>query len=193
MCDCMFYMCMSTHLVVLALSLSILPTRHYSTLALQLNGFRIMLLLRLCPIVPFNGLNYIGGVTKVSPQDFTLALVGTLPFQLLLVIIGATTESLVEIDPNNTQELWLIIVVCGGIGFGIVAIIAAWKTCTKELQKVRYIILHSILPYGTIEYATLGRSQRSVSVARPAYLVFSCFRVPCLLYYLLALTGITFK
>eukprot|EP00978_Attheya_sp_CCMP212_P038547 scaffold192017_cov55-Attheya_sp.AAC.1 len=103
--------------------------------ALQLNGFRIMLLLRLCPIVPFNGLNYIGGITKVSPKDFTFALVGTLPFQLLLVIIGATTKSLVEVDPNNTQELWLIIVVCAGIGFGIVAIVAAWKTCKKELQK----------------------------------------------------------
>ena len=96
-----------------------------------------MLLLRLCPIVPFNGLNYIGGVTKVSAQDFTLALVGTLPFQLLLVLIGATAENLVEIDLTNAQQLGLIIVVCAGIGFGIVAIIVTWKNCQKELQKVR--------------------------------------------------------
>jgi uncharacterized membrane protein YdjX (TVP38/TMEM64 family) len=99
-----------------------------------------MLLLRLCPIVPFNGLNYIGGVTQVSPEDFTLALIGTLPFQLLLVIIGATTESLVvDIDLNNSQQLWLIIVVCAGIGFAIVAIIATWKLCRKELQLVRHM------------------------------------------------------
>lgn len=97
-----------------------------------------MLLLRLCPIVPFNGLNYIGGVTKVSAQDFTLALVGTLPFQLLLVVIGATTETLVEVDLTNAQQLGLIITVCAGIGFGIVAMIATWKACQTELQKVRY-------------------------------------------------------
>ena len=69
----------------------------------------------------------------VSAQDFTFALAGNLPDQLLLVIIGATAESLVEIDLNNAQQLGLVIIICAVIGFGIVPIIATWTNCMKEI------------------------------------------------------------
>ena len=71
----------------------------------------------------------------VSAQDFTFALVGNLRDQLFLLIIGATAESMVEIDLNNAQQLpvGLIIIICAVIGFGIVTIIATWTNCIKEI------------------------------------------------------------
>ena len=50
-----------------------------------------MLLLRLCPIIPFNGLNYIGGVTSVSLEEYTQALIGILPITLLWCTVGAVS------------------------------------------------------------------------------------------------------
>ena len=47
--------------------------------AIEKKGFHVMLMLRLCPILPFNALNYVGGVTKISMEEYTFALVGIIP------------------------------------------------------------------------------------------------------------------
>jgi uncharacterized membrane protein YdjX (TVP38/TMEM64 family) len=43
--------------------------------ALQNNGLKIFFLLRLSPIVPFNAINYIAGVTGISVKDYCFALI----------------------------------------------------------------------------------------------------------------------
>jgi uncharacterized membrane protein YdjX (TVP38/TMEM64 family) len=101
-----------------------------------------MLLLRLCPLIPFNALNYCCGITGVSLHDFVLSLVGVLPFQLFTIIVGATAGSLAMSSNYNSmynagQELAWIILICSGIGFGIVALVYTWRLVKKELQKVR--------------------------------------------------------
>eukprot|EP00804_Cyclotella_cryptica_P024918 CCRYP_011819-RB/>CCRYP_011819-RB protein AED:0.04 eAED:0.04 QI:197/1/1/1/1/1/2/282/255 len=64
--------------------------------ALKQQGFQIFLLLRLSPIVPFNAINYIGGVTAISLKDYTRALIGILPGTVLYCFIGASAGSLSE-------------------------------------------------------------------------------------------------
>ena len=96
-----------------------------------------MLLLRLCPLIPFNGLNYIGGITSVSWEEFTMALIGTLPLQLLLVIMGATTQSMMAYHPTEEQRVGLKIVIFSGIAFGIFGLILLWRLCKRQLQEVR--------------------------------------------------------
>ena len=44
--------------------------------ALEGNGFQIMLLLRLSPLIPYNALDYISGVTSISIVHYSLALLG---------------------------------------------------------------------------------------------------------------------
>lgn len=51
-------------------------------------GFRIVFLLRLSPIFPFNLLNYALGLTRVRFVDFLLASIGMLPGTLLYVYYG---------------------------------------------------------------------------------------------------------
>ena len=44
--------------------------------AFQQNGLTLFLLLRLSPVVPFNAINYIGGVTSMKFRHYFIALVG---------------------------------------------------------------------------------------------------------------------
>lgn len=113
--------------------------------ALKRSGFRIMILLRLCPLIPFNAMNYICGITGVSTHDFTMSLIGILPTQVFLVIVGATAGHL-AIDANSkkynnhNQFLAWSALITFGIVFGVVAMVYTWKLVKIELQKVRFLI-----------------------------------------------------
>jgi len=62
------------------------------------HGFKIVLLLRLSPIFPFNLLNYALGVTRVSLRDYVLASwIGMAPATVMFVYLGTAAGSLAEI------------------------------------------------------------------------------------------------
>ena len=56
--------------------------------AVGAEGFKIVLLLRLSPVFPFNLLNYSLGLTRVSFRDYLTASVGMLPGSLLYCYYG---------------------------------------------------------------------------------------------------------
>merc|ERR1711982_262843 len=74
--------------------------------ALSTNGFRIMFLLRLSPIIPFNVLNYFAGVTSISLMDNILSLLGILPGTILIVFLGGSAGKITEtsLDMNNNDS-----------------------------------------------------------------------------------------
>ncbi|CAN0218014.1 unnamed protein product, partial [Hapterophycus canaliculatus] len=59
--------------------------------AIERNGIKVMILLRLSPLVPFNGFNFIAGLTKVSLREYLVGTVGIIPGTLAFVYIGAST------------------------------------------------------------------------------------------------------
>ena len=62
--------------------------------AIGRNGFKIVSLLRLSPVFPFNLLNYALGLTKVGLRDFVLgSFVGMLPGTILYVYLGSLVTS----------------------------------------------------------------------------------------------------
>merc|ERR1719182_984371 len=64
--------------------------------AVENNGLKIFCLLRLSPIVPFNVLNYVAGVSAITLRDYCLALFAMIPGTILYVFLGASAGSLVE-------------------------------------------------------------------------------------------------
>ena len=56
--------------------------------AVGAEGFKIVLLLRLSPVFPFNLLNYALGLTRVRFTDYALASIGMLPGSLLYTYYG---------------------------------------------------------------------------------------------------------
>jgi len=99
-------------------------------------GFRIMSLLRLSPIIPFNIINYVLGVTSVSFCDYLLALFAVIPGTLLYVFLGASAGSLAESANRGDDLVITIIAVAFGVIFGVFAIALTSYYAKKELNKV---------------------------------------------------------
>lgn len=86
-------------------------------------GLKIVTLLRLAPIFPFNLLNYALGLTKVSLRDYVLACAGMIPGTLLYVYYGKALGSLAAVAGGAEIErgtgYWVT------LGVGMAAALAA--------------------------------------------------------------------
>ena len=62
--------------------------------AIKTEGLKFVLLLRLCPLVPFNAFNYAMGITAVSFVHYALGGLGMIPGTVVYVFIGTTLGSI---------------------------------------------------------------------------------------------------
>jgi uncharacterized membrane protein YdjX (TVP38/TMEM64 family) len=66
--------------------------------SLEAEGIKLILLLRLQPIIPWNILNYILAVTSCSIQNFLIGtFIGILPGTLTFIYIGVNLKEISEI------------------------------------------------------------------------------------------------
>eukprot|EP00581_Thalassiosira_minuscula_P007972 CAMPEP_0183712266 /NCGR_PEP_ID=MMETSP0737-20130205/7432_1 /TAXON_ID=385413 /ORGANISM="Thalassiosira miniscula, Strain CCMP1093" /LENGTH=476 /DNA_ID=CAMNT_0025940851 /DNA_START=251 /DNA_END=1681 /DNA_ORIENTATION=- len=117
------------------------------------NSLRVMMLLRLNPLIPFGVLNYVFGITGVEWAAFVLAMVGILPGQMLLVVLGASAESMLY-EEESEITVGEVILMGMGIAFGIIGLVITWKFAKKELQK-------------EVEYASRGASISAYRITSP--------------------------
>lgn len=104
--------------------------------ALAEKGFRIMLLLRLSPIIPFNFLNYIAGVTSITFWSYCWANFGILPGTILYVFLGASAGSLTDSASSGDSMTVTIVVIVVGVVLGFIAIAVTSYYARQELSKV---------------------------------------------------------
>ena len=72
--------------------------------AVGVQGFKIVLLIRLSPVFPFNLLNYAFGLTKVSFWKYALASwIGMIPGTVMYVYLGAGLRSLTDVAAGKTE------------------------------------------------------------------------------------------
>jgi len=100
-----------------------------------------MTLLRLSPIIPFNAVNYIAGVTAISFVNYCIALFAILPGTILYVFLGASAGSLADSANSDDNMTITIIVVVVGAVFGIFAIVLTSIYAKRELNKVRNLLV----------------------------------------------------
>lgn len=83
--------------------------------AIREEGLKFVILLRLCPLVPFNAFNYIMGVTGVSFGEYALGGIGMLPGTIVYVFVGTTVGSLTDLVKGDTDTgvLGLILLIVG--------------------------------------------------------------------------------
>jgi uncharacterized membrane protein YdjX (TVP38/TMEM64 family) len=96
-------------------------------------GARIVLLLRLTPILPFNLLNYGLGITRVRFRDYVLASVGMLPGTILYVYSGRVIGEITAIAAGARVERgpasWAVLVL------GLLATLALVVVITRIARR----------------------------------------------------------
>lgn len=100
--------------------------------AVAREGGKIVALLRLSPVVPFNVLNYAFGVTRVSLRDYVVASwIGMMPGTLVYVYLGSIAGDLAGADgrASRTPAEWAFYAV------GLVATIAVTVFVTRLARR----------------------------------------------------------
>ena len=72
--------------------------------AIGVQGFKIVLLMRLSPVFPYNLLNYSLGLTNVRFTDYTLASIGMLPGTLLYAYYGVLAGDVARLAGGGAVE-----------------------------------------------------------------------------------------
>lgn len=113
--------------------------------ALEQNGLKIMLLLRLSPLIPFNALDYISGVTSISFRDYALALIGILPGTIMFCMVGATASSFTDTNTSSENLLARRVSLIGGLLFAVIGVAIASYYSKMELDKVGGVLVCNVL------------------------------------------------
>jgi uncharacterized membrane protein YdjX (TVP38/TMEM64 family) len=101
--------------------------------AVSARGRRIVFLLRLSPVVPFNFLNYALGLTTISVWDFVVASLGTVPGAFVYAYAGKVTGEALALAgkaevPRNASYYAVLLA-------GLVATIAATTVVTRTARR----------------------------------------------------------
>lgn len=96
-------------------------------------GFKIVFLLRLSPVFPFNVMNYALGLTNVRLVDFVAASIGMLPGTLLYIYYGKLAGDVAQIAAGGTvgQDTGYYAV----LGLGLVATIVVATLVARTAQR----------------------------------------------------------
>ena len=97
--------------------------------ALERNGFKVVMLLRLSPIFPFCLLNYVLGVTRVTLGQYMAGgVLGMLPGTAMLVYIGALSASFGGAPALETADVWRLKLAMRIVGFAATVLVTWWVT-----------------------------------------------------------------
>lgn len=100
-------------------------------------GFKIVLLLRLSPVFPFNLLNYALGLTDIRLGQYVLASwIGMLPGTLMYVYLGSALKSLADVAagaPKGGAPQTVFFVV--GLVMTVVATVVITRIARRALSK----------------------------------------------------------
>jgi len=100
-------------------------------------GFRIVLLVRLSPVFPFNLLNYAFGLTKVRLWQYVLASwIGMLPGTVMYVYLGSALKSLADVaagspEGGTPQTIFFVV----GLVMTIVATVVVTRVARRALDE----------------------------------------------------------
>ncbi len=105
--------------------------------AVAAEGRKIVFLLRLSPLFPFNLLNYALGLTKVRTADYVIACFGMLPGTLLYVYTGYAGAQAVAAAAGATQDTSTLGYVLQGVGYAatLVVTILVTRIARRALQE----------------------------------------------------------
>jgi uncharacterized membrane protein YdjX (TVP38/TMEM64 family) len=114
------------------------PIFHALDRAIELEGFRAVLLIRTSPIFPYNFTNYVLGATRLPSREFALgSWIGMLPGTIVYVWIGSAATSIGQALSSDAaaSKPKLALFVVGTIAT-ILTVTLIGKRAKKELEGI---------------------------------------------------------
>jgi uncharacterized membrane protein YdjX (TVP38/TMEM64 family) len=113
----------------LAARISHLPRFRALDAATREDGFLIVLLARLSPLLPFNLMNYGLGLTNVSFRDFVVASwIGMLPVTALYVYVGSLAKNITELTSGMERgHFGAVLLVAGLVATAALTVVVTRK------------------------------------------------------------------
>ncbi|KAJ0742107.1 putative SNARE associated golgi family protein [Helianthus annuus] len=106
-------------------------------IAIQKSGFKIVLLLRLVPLLPFNMLNYLLSVTPISIWEYVMASwLGMMPITFALVYVGTTLKDLADVTHGWSQfskTRWALVILSFVVS--VILMVVVTKVAKSALEK----------------------------------------------------------
>ena len=105
--------------------------------AVAREGWKMVLLVRLCPIFPFPVTNYGFGITRVTIKEYVLASwIGMLPAMVVLVYIGSLASSLANLGAGGRARTPLEWTLYGiGLVMAVVVTIYITRVAKRALEE----------------------------------------------------------
>ncbi len=108
------------------------------TEAIGQSGFKVVFLLRLSPLFPFNLLNYALGLTPMRLRDYVIAsLLGMLPGTFLYVYLGSlvTNASQLLSGRRPSAGVWSQVLYWGGLGATVLVTVLITRIARRALNR----------------------------------------------------------
>jgi uncharacterized membrane protein YdjX (TVP38/TMEM64 family) len=104
--------------------------------AVESEGARLVLLLRLSPAVPFVLLNYVLGVSRISLRDHFVGLLGMIPTAAMYVYAGKVAGDLAALASGDAVPRGAVYYVLLTLGFGatVLATVLVTRTAKRALE-----------------------------------------------------------
>ena len=112
-------------------------------IALKTEGLKFCFLLRLCPIVPFNLINYILGSTSLTLKNYFIAGIAYVYIIVTYVYLGTTIGSIADLVEGNYEggTMGIVILVVGCV-LAIVLAVYITIVIKRYLKKITEKIEH---------------------------------------------------
>ena len=126
------------HLVRSAIERRVAGNENFAAIdqAISRDGRRIVFLLRLSPVFPFNLLNYALGLTRVRFVDYIVACLGMIPGTVFYVYLGALGgQAAVAVSGESETELFTWAVRILGLAATAVVTILITRTARRALAE----------------------------------------------------------
>jgi hypothetical protein len=123
-----------------------------------------MILLRLSPLIPYNALDYISGITSISIGQYSLALLGIIPGTITFCYIGATASTFTAASSNNKLHTTILIL---GVLFALAGVAVASYYSKIELDKImtESIDRDDFAPLDTVDDPSIvGEESQSIAL-----------------------------
>lgn len=106
--------------------------------AVAAHGWRIVFLLRLSPVMPFNVLNYALGLTTISVWDFMLAGVGSIPGEFVAAYAGRVGGEALALagEAEVPRDASYYAILLAGLAATIAATLVVTRTARRALRDV---------------------------------------------------------